>query len=314
MRIWVLIFSFAVIFGAASTPAHSAEWRASGSGFYLKGTSHIMTNLHVVGSAKNIRVSFPVVGTYTGRVVARDANNDIAIIALRGMNPKTEGFHVNLDALIEPGMPVHAIGYPLNSGISIVSGQVSSTTGLDQNAAKFTMTAPINEGNSGGPVLDEMGNLIGIAQGGFVQRGVEAVRFATKISTSAIALGQARLTRLFSIRVVKKQKRLAPREIFRNFHQHVVRIDVQEAGLSPAQAGSVDIAALQNEVEAEERRLKEGKLREKLARLRKEREQLEARTKPPAKPVPRRQATYMPGGKRYPKTITGKDGAPMVLV
>ncbi|MFP6869298.1 MAG: trypsin-like serine protease [Nitrospinota bacterium] len=56
------------------------------------------------------------------------------------------------------------------------------------------MTAPINEGNSGGPVIDENGNLVGIAQGGLIRRDVENVRIASKISTVAAALGQALLT------------------------------------------------------------------------------------------------------------------------
>jgi len=139
------------------------EWRSSGSGFYLKGTTHITTNLHVVGSAKTIRVSFPDGAAYMGRVVAKDAKNDVAILALRGMRAKNEGVHVSLGAEVEPGMKVHAIGYPLGADISIVSGQVSSATGPDRSAAKFTMTAPINEGNSAGPIIDEKGNLIGIA-------------------------------------------------------------------------------------------------------------------------------------------------------
>ena len=80
MRIWIPILSIAVIFGAS--PAHTAGWRASGSGFYLKGTTHIMTNLHVVGLAKSVRVSFPEGESYTGIVIVRDANNDIAILDL----------------------------------------------------------------------------------------------------------------------------------------------------------------------------------------------------------------------------------------
>ena len=227
MRLWALIVSIAVIFGAS--PAHTAGWRASGSGFYLKGTTHIMTNLHVVGSAKSVRVSFPEGESYTGIVIVRDANNDIAILTLLGMSAKQKGFYVNLGTEIEPGMAVHAIGYPLDSGIGIVAGQISSATGLDQNIAKFTMTAPINEGNSGGPVIDAYGNLVGIAQGGLVRRGVEAVRFGTKISAAALALGQAKLTRRFSIRVAKKQKRLTSRAIFKTFHRYVVKIETKEA-------------------------------------------------------------------------------------
>ncbi|MFP6890393.1 MAG: serine protease [Nitrospinota bacterium] len=213
--------------GSARSACVETLWRSAGTGFYLKGTRHIMTNLHVVGSATQIRISFPQGGTYTGMVIARDANNDVAIVRLQGMSLRSKGFYVDLAASVEPGIRVFAIGYPLGSGISIVSGDVSSATGLDQNAAKFTMTAPINEGNSGGPVIDDTGALVGIAQGGLVQRGVEAVRFGAKISTAAIALSQARIMQKFSIHVVPKKKTLSSRDIFRKFYKHVVRIEVR---------------------------------------------------------------------------------------
>lgn len=217
----------ALIPGGTRRPPIEMPWRSAGSGFYLKGTRHIMTNLHVVGSASKIRISFPQGASYIGEVIVRDSDNDIAIVALRGMSPRSGGIFVDLGALVEPGTRVFAIGYPLGSGISIVQGNVSSATGLDQNAAKFTMTAPINEGNSGGPVIDDNGTLVGIAQGGLVQRGVEAVRFGAKISTAAIALSQARLMRKFSIRVVPKKETLSPRDIFRKFYKHVVRVEVR---------------------------------------------------------------------------------------
>ena len=203
------------------------EWKPSGSGIYLKGSTHILTNLHVVRTAKEIRVSFPSGEEYSGEVIVRDVNNDVAIVALRGMSKKRGGFTVNLNADVDAGMEVHAIGYPLNSGINIVRGIISSTTGLDQNISKFTMTAPINEGNSGGPVIDENGNLIGIAQGGLIRRDVENVRIASRISTVATALSQALLFRKFSIQVKAKIKRLTSREIFRVFSPYVVRIEVR---------------------------------------------------------------------------------------
>jgi hypothetical protein len=73
--------------GGARSARVETPWRSAGTGFYLKGTRHIMTNLHVVGSATQIRISFPQGGTYTGMVIARDANNDVAIVRLQGMSP-----------------------------------------------------------------------------------------------------------------------------------------------------------------------------------------------------------------------------------
>jgi S1-C subfamily serine protease len=182
----------------------------------------------VVRSAKNILVSFPSGEKYSGDIIVQDVNNDVAIVVLRGMDNKEGGFIVNMTADVDPGMEVNAIGYPLNSGISIVSGKISSSTGLNQNISKFTMTAPINEGNSGGPVIDSNGNLVGIAQGGLVQSGVENVRFGTKIATTVFALKQAKLTRQFSIQVVPKKRIFSSREIFKKFSPYVVRIDVKK--------------------------------------------------------------------------------------
>jgi len=180
-----------------------------------------------VRTANKLRISFPSGEKYSGEVIVRDVNNDVAIVELRGMNQKRGGFTVNLNADIDAGMEVYAIGYPLISGTNIVDGIVSSTTGLDRNVSKFTMTAPINEGNSGGPVIDENGNLIGIAQSGLVQRDVENVRFETKISTTVHALKQAKLSRQFSIRVRSRKRKFSSREIFKRYSPYVVRIDVK---------------------------------------------------------------------------------------
>ena len=88
------------------------------------------------------------------------------------------------------------------------------------------MTVPINEGNSGGPVIDDKGHLVGIAQGGLVQRGVENVRFATNISAAVYVLKEARIFNQFNVQVVEKKNKLNSLEIFRKFSQHVVRVEV----------------------------------------------------------------------------------------
>jgi S1-C subfamily serine protease len=207
MRIWALILSIALTLGGflAPPPAPAAGWRASGSGFYLRGTRHIMTSLHVVAEAGEIRVSFPSGETYRGRIVSRDSNNDIAILALEGMPQRKGGFRLNFGADVVPGDKVFAIGYPRNADITLSPGEVSSATGLNRNAAQFTMTAPINPGSSGGPVIDDFGNLVGIALSGYVKEGFEARRFASRISTAATVIRRADLkTRRFSIRVAKK--------------------------------------------------------------------------------------------------------------
>ena len=128
------------------------------------------------------------------------------------------------------------------------------------------MTAPINPGSSGGPVIDDFGNLVGIALSGYVKEGFEARRFASRISTAATVIRRADLkTRRFSIRVAKKQKRLTSRAIFKKFHRYVVKIEVQESGLGPVAeipapptgGDSSDIARLERELAERKRRCKD---------------------------------------------------------
>ena len=69
MRLWALIVSIAVIFGA--TPAPAADWRSSGSGFYLMGTRHIMTSLHVVAEGGDLLPPPPLPGDPPGHLGGR---------------------------------------------------------------------------------------------------------------------------------------------------------------------------------------------------------------------------------------------------
>jgi len=79
-----------------TSPAAQDDWRSSGSGFYLKSTTHIMTNFHVIDKAKVIQVSFPKGGRYRGRVVAKNERNDLAVVKLLKMRPRRSGFRFPL--------------------------------------------------------------------------------------------------------------------------------------------------------------------------------------------------------------------------
>ncbi len=217
---------------AVARPAapETKAWRSAGSGFLLRGTTHILTSLHVVQGMKAIRVSFPTGETYPAKVVAGDANNDLALLQVQGMQAKAGGFAADLRTEVDPGERVHALGYPLGAQLSrrpsIVSGEVSAATGLGDNIAQFRMTNPINEGNSGGPVINSRGLLVGVAASGMIQRGVQGIRFGTKISAATLILRRARLVRKFSIAVVPKG-RLTAVEIFRKHSPFVVLIETR---------------------------------------------------------------------------------------
>jgi S1-C subfamily serine protease len=167
---------------------------SSGSGFLLWQTALIVTCNHVVEGASKITVHFASGSSYDARVLARDANNDIAVLSLVGFSPVQEGLRLSMQNQIAAGDQVHALGYPLGEALSrqpsIVSGQVSSTLGMEDSPTEFRMSTPINPGNSGGPILNDRGDVLGIAVSGIRGRTVEGISFGIKITTALPLLQQ----------------------------------------------------------------------------------------------------------------------------
>lgn len=219
---------------AAVSPAAPAlqPSTASGSGFLLRQTNLILTNYHVVRDRKELTLRFPSGEEYRGRVVAQDRGNDLALVEAQGLTPSPRGVVVAINTAIKMGEPIHALGYPLGAGLSrqpsMVSGTVSSTLGLEDDIARFRMTAPINPGNSGGPVVNARGQVIGVAAAGLVREGVEAIRFGIKASTAALILQQAQVATAFD--VVVSPTTAAPRapdQIFNELAPAVVLIEAR---------------------------------------------------------------------------------------
>lgn len=213
-------------------PESRASVTSSGSGFLLKNTNLILTNYHVVQDKAQITLSFPSGEEYPGQVVFRDRSNDLALVEARGLGATARGLVVSVSAEMKVGETVHALGYPLGSGLSrkpsMVSGAISSTTGLDDDIARFRTTAPINPGNSGGPIVNQKGQVVGIAVAGLVRQGIEAIRFGIKASTAALILQQARATTSFDVVVTPGGPRpRPPDQIFEELSPHVVLIEAK---------------------------------------------------------------------------------------
>jgi S1-C subfamily serine protease len=115
------------------------------------------------------------------------------------------------------------IGFPLANTLgeqpSIVSGDVSAMTGIDDSPTQFRMTALINSGNSGGPILREV---VGIVVGSLVGRAVEGVNFGIKISTTLPLLHQTGL----KVDDWKQDRPMTASEIFDTFSKYVVLVKV----------------------------------------------------------------------------------------
>ena len=138
---------------------HSAS---SATGIFVTTDGHILTNAHVVKDCSEIRVGMGQGDFEVGRLVAKDPTNDLALVKITS-KPRTVGaFHFD----VRLGENVEAFGYPLSQILAttgnFTTGNVTALAGIGDDSRFFQISAPVQPGNSGGPLLDENGNLIGI--------------------------------------------------------------------------------------------------------------------------------------------------------
>jgi S1-C subfamily serine protease len=176
-------------FGLPSTQTE----QALGSGFVIDKTGHIVTNYHVIKGATKVQVAFSNQDQISAQVVGTDPSTDTAVLKVdthaRALNPLPLG---NSDA-VAVGDTVYAIGNPfgftrtLTSGlVSAVQRQIEAPNTLSIDHAIQT-DAAINHGNSGGPLIDTAGRVIGvtsqISTGTTGQQGNLGIGFAIPINT-----------------------------------------------------------------------------------------------------------------------------------
>lgn len=176
------------IFGLTSSSA------VAGTGFIITSDGYIMTNYHVIEPAYEnnykITVLFKDGTSYEASVAGFEEDGDIAVLKIdaNDLSPVTVGNSDN----IAVGDSVFAIGHPLGElDFSMTSGRVSAldrSITADRNSAPINMfqfDAAINSGNSGGPVFNESGEVIGIATAKVGSSGVEGLGFAIPINDAA---------------------------------------------------------------------------------------------------------------------------------
>ncbi len=176
------------IFGQTSSSA------VAGTGFIITSDGYIMTNYHVIEPAYEnnykITVLFKDGTSYEASIAGFEEDGDIAVLKIdaNDLSPVTVGNSDN----IAVGDSVFAIGHPLGElDFSMTSGRVSAldrSITADRNSAPINMfqfDAAINSGNSGGPVFNESGEVIGIATAKVGSSGVEGLGFAIPINDAA---------------------------------------------------------------------------------------------------------------------------------
>ncbi|AZO26463.1 MULTISPECIES: DegQ family serine endoprotease [unclassified Mesorhizobium] len=162
---------FQQFFGDQGIPApktppqqQSPRQEALGSGFIVGADGSIVTNNHVVDGATSIKVTLDDGTELPAKLVGHDAKNDLAVLKVKASKPLPTVKWGDSDKLMT-GDQVLAIGNPFGIGTTVTAGIVSAR-GRDLHSGPFDdfiqIDAPINHGNSGGPLVDVSGNVIGI--------------------------------------------------------------------------------------------------------------------------------------------------------
>ena len=174
--------------GAQFDDANTYSEKWSGTGFALKG-GYVLTNYHVVDEASIINI-YGIGGDFTNgvkaTVVGSDKSNDLALLKISGNVPASfntipYGFK---SKIADVGEDVYVLGYPLTATmgeeVKLTNGIISARTGFDGDVSQYQISAPVQPGNSGGPLIDYNGNVIGVVCA--KHRGAENVSYAVKTS------------------------------------------------------------------------------------------------------------------------------------
>jgi len=145
--------------------------KSSGTGFAISSNGYIVTNHHVIDKAKSIEVK-GVNGNFSRKLnaelVVSDEKNDLAIIKINDPLFTSLGSipYTVRQGVADVGENVFVLGYPLTSSmgeeVKLTNGIVSSKTGFQGDISTYQISAPVQPGNSGGPLFDKNGNLIGV--------------------------------------------------------------------------------------------------------------------------------------------------------
>jgi S1-C subfamily serine protease len=140
----------------------TSNFKKYGSGFFITKDGYILTNHHVVRDCQKILVR-TTSGLFIAEIILNDASLDITLLKISG---DFDALPIVSSSSARPGTIVATVGFPnidlqgLNPKHS--KGEISSLSGIQDDAKQFQISVPIQPGNSGGSLVDEMGNVIGI--------------------------------------------------------------------------------------------------------------------------------------------------------
>jgi S1-C subfamily serine protease len=163
----------------------------AGSGFVIDNKGYILTNFHVVQGAQTIEVVLGDQSRYTAKFIGADQRNDVALLKVEPKGKPLMALQLGDSAALQVGQKVLAIGNPFGFQSTLTTGvvsalgrtvQTSQTTFIDQ---AIQTDAAINRGNSGGPLINSHGEVIGINSAIYTPSGTTAgIGFAIPVNTA----------------------------------------------------------------------------------------------------------------------------------
>ncbi len=150
-----------------------------GTGFAINDKGYFITSYHMVKNADSVFVTNDVLGRVSAKLILSQPKFDIAIYKIDSIALlKGNAFPFSFKAAeTEIGDKIFTLGYPRKDAV-YGEGALSSATGFNNDTTMYQISIPVNPGNSGGPLLDEQGNVVGVIRGKLVT--AEGTGFAVK--------------------------------------------------------------------------------------------------------------------------------------
>jgi len=168
---------------SSSGSSSSSDVASSGSGFFINNKGYFVTNNHVVKECKQSKITFKE-EEVDAELIATDETLDLALLRAK-VKPKD---YLNIsDEPPEKMQKVFVAGYPFGKGLSddlkFTQGIISAVKGLADNSNQIQLDAAINFGNSGGPIVNEDGDLVAVAVSSLDKSQSEGIGFGIKASS-----------------------------------------------------------------------------------------------------------------------------------
>lgn len=149
-----------------------------GTGFVVRADGRILTNYHVIAGVRAATISLDKKDYEVIEIVALDRDHDLVVLHIAAKNLPV--LALGDSDKVKPGQPVIAIGHPLGLGNTVSNGLVSAVREVEKGLQLLQVSAPISPGSSGGPLLEEHGDVIGVST--LVSTGGQNLNFGMPIN------------------------------------------------------------------------------------------------------------------------------------